>query len=238
MSEEINNSLLRSNMGFAIERIEESLDLLEKGAKEEDFQSLYYGLFEDAIAVAGYKAFFRETDDIPEYLKIATNAVIILFQYHGKTQSTFIVLPRFTKKTVIDYSVTNPWVFVRGVYAAAIIREINIVKELVSIPLEILLKGQEPLPKGLMSFLKFLPSIIHKPFVIEPSTEETFWSIQTNTLKSILEGPDEEISEAFVHLKLFLSRYYSEEKYLNKPERFYPLPLHGLLSINEIKNLL
>lgn len=238
MSKEINSSVLKSNMDFAIERIEESQNLLEKGAKEEDFQSLYFGLFEDAIAVAGYRAFFGETDDIPKHLKIAAHAVIILFQYHGKTQSTFIVLPRFTKKSVIDYSVTNPWVFVRGVYAAAITREINIVKDLVSIPIEILLKGQEPLPKDLMRFLKFLPSIIHKPFVFEPPTEESFWSIQTNTLKSILEGGDEEISEAFVRLKSFLSRYYSEEKYLNKPERFYSLPLHGLSSINEIKKLL
>lgn len=239
MSKEIASDLLKSNLNYAIERIQESQQSITQGIDEDDIQSIYFGLFEDSIDSVGYMSFFKEPEEkIKKYLKIAAHSAIVLFQYQGKTTASYIELPELTTRTFIDYSVTNPWVYVRAIYAAAITHEINIIKGLLNIPTDILLKGQESIPNDLMNFLQYIPAIIHKPSLFADSSQKTFWSIQTNTLKSILEDSNINSQKEIENLKNGLLEYYSQPKYLLKPERFYLLPLNGIVCIKKIGSLL
>ena len=75
MSKKLNVNLLKINMNAALERIEESQQLIKQGIKDTDVQSIHYGLFEDAIATAGYLSYFGENEQkIINNLKIATHA--------------------------------------------------------------------------------------------------------------------------------------------------------------------
>lgn len=238
MSKKVNQNLLKINKEAAIERVAESLQQIEKGISEQDVQFLYYGLFEDSISIAGYLSFFGENQEkIFEYLKIAAQSSIILFKYQGKATVSHINLSDFEEDKIVDYSMTNPYVYIRAIYVAAIVEEIDILKYLLSIQIKILLKGQEPIPSDLMNFLKYIPSIIQKPSIFISYSKKTFWSLQTKVLKIIIEESEEAFEEAINDLSLFLSQYYNNEKYLHDPERFYLMPLHGLLNIKKyLKN--
>lgn len=237
MADEIDIESLKFQVEMIQDRIDDAGETIRSGVEEDLIQTVYYGLFEDSLDAAGYKVYLGEPENIiREHLRSAAHAAIVLFQYQGKTITRYYELPAFNERSFIDYSVTNPSVYVRAIYAAAVAEEKEILKGLLRIPLDKLLKGQETVTDDLGNFLRYLPAIIGQPAPFTPYPRETFWSIQQNTLKAVLETADP--SAALKKLEEALAEYYSQEQFDLKAEKFLLLPVHGLAAIGKIKDML
>ncbi len=219
------------------DRLIDTKKTIKEGVGKDIIQSIYYGLFDDSLDAAGFLDYLGEPEEkIYACLKDAAHAGMVLFQYQGKTTAHYFELPEFDEHTFIDYSVTNPSIYVRAIYAAAIVSEMAIIKGLISIPVDMLLKGQELVKDDLVNFLRYIPAIIGQPAAFVPYPQKTFWSMQQNVLKAVLETPDP--TEEIKKLEQYLTKYYSKEQYEYKAERLYLLPVHGLKAIQKLKDKL
>lgn len=237
MADKIDIESLKFQVEMIQDRINDAEETIKEGVEEKLVQTVYYGLFEDSLDAAGYKAYLHEPDDvIKEHLRAAARAAIVLFQYQGKTTTHYYELPEFDEQSFVDYSVTNPSVYVRAIYAAAIAGEKEILKGLISIPPDKLLQGQGVVTDDLLNLLLYIPAITGQQAPFTPYPKETFWSIQQNALKAVLETPDP--SAALSKLEKALTEYYSQGQYDLKAEKFYLLPVHGLAAVKKIKDTL
>jgi len=212
-------------------------------------QTRYYGLFEDSLEAAGLaKALSKPESEIRDYLKIAANAAVGIFEWQYTTIGKVGYLPNYDEEVFIDNTAANPWVYVRAVYAALAAELHRVLKTLANYDAV----EQEYEHMTISPLLREYSQILRKVILRETenlnlrlqqlvtnwSTDEStgsqFWLVQAKVLLAVIEGNGPGFVEIVGELSSTISSYYAAPEHQNDPDRFLQLPVLGLNALGKL----
>ncbi|MFT3910813.1 MAG: hypothetical protein QM737_15455 [Ferruginibacter sp.] len=250
MKNEIDKKIVENNFIATKKRSERLLKELESGSTT-NLQVIEYYLFEDMLRIAGYGKALEELDenDIIINLRLAAEHALNVYKLKNTTINKIGYLQSSEEDVFIDESMTNPWVYIRAIYASAASSSLVKLNEIISLPTQMYkseqIKVQPIVNAYLVLLIDLISKILSKKKIEEFMTffqnsknqDDIFWYLQAEVIEKIFLNDRKGTDLALEKLEFFLNAYYSQEKYRNNPEAFLDLVLLGLKGIRTVYDI-
>lgn len=242
---EFDRAAARDGLTEARQRIEDGQAALAADPSAAEAHRLAQGLFDDALEAAALARGLDEPErEVRAFLAVAADAAVELFRRRGALTGRVTSVPSQEDETFVDTSLTNPWTYVRALYAALAAGQDKALDALAALPTEDYRSDQVEVAPVLERYVEALQRAAAGADDVGDDVDgilaewgksrraaDRFWVAQAKVLDAVLDRDEDAFGTALKKLADVLERYFGNAKHRDDIELLLELPVLGLQAL-------